>query len=197
MTGDRDAFNELVSRHRDQLWTVALRTLGNREEAADAVQEALLAAFRGAATFRGDAAVSTWLHRITVNACLDRLRRARIRPTVPLPDPSAGGVEPADPADAYAACELSLDITAALLRLPIEQRVALLLVDVHDLPIAETAAVLQVPEGTVKSRCARGRLRLAALLAPASGNRDGPAYVEQASVTKPDPSAGPARKGAR
>jgi RNA polymerase sigma-70 factor (ECF subfamily) len=201
LAGDRDAFNELVARHRDQLWAVAVRTLGDREEAADAVQEAFLAAFRGASAFRGDAAVSTWLHRITVNACLDRMRRARVRPTVPLPDPATGGAEPADPVDAYAISELSLDVTAALRQLPTDQRVALLLVDVHDMSIAEAAQVLSVPEGTVKSRCARGRIRLAGLLTPAPGNRDAAAYVEKTkmstSATEPGPSAGPAGKGAR
>src|SRR5258707_1843280 len=84
--GDPDAFAEIVRRHRDRLWAVALRTVGDREEAADAVQDALLSAFRGAARFRGDSAVTTWLHRIVVNACLDRIRRRQAHPTVPLPD---------------------------------------------------------------------------------------------------------------
>src|SRR5690606_6016567 len=84
LNGDREAFGRLVRRHQDRLWAVALRTLGDREEAADALQDALLAAYRGAARFRGDAAVTTWLHRIVVNACLDRARRRAVRPTVPL-----------------------------------------------------------------------------------------------------------------
>ena len=74
--GDPDAFGEIVRRHRDRLWAVALRTLGDREEAADAVQDALVSAYRAAHTFRGQSAVTTWLHRITVNACLDRARKA-------------------------------------------------------------------------------------------------------------------------
>src|ERR1700760_1120401 len=78
--GDPQAFAELVRRHRDRLWAVALRTIGDREEAADAVQDALLAAHRSAARFRGDSAVTTWLHRIVVNACLDRIRRRQARP---------------------------------------------------------------------------------------------------------------------
>src|SRR4051795_6340329 len=81
--GDPDAFGELVRRHRDRLWAVAVRTLGDREEAADALQDALLSAFRAGrgAAFRGDAAPTTWLHRIVVNACLDRVRRRAARPT--------------------------------------------------------------------------------------------------------------------
>src|SRR3954468_20141342 len=78
--GDPNAFSELVRRHRDRMWGVALRTLGDREEAADALQDALISAFRNAGSYRGDAAVTTWLHRVVVNACLDRLRRRKARP---------------------------------------------------------------------------------------------------------------------
>ena len=73
------------TRHRDRLWAVALRTLGNPDDAADALQDALLSAYRGAAGFRGNSAVTTWLHRIVVNACLDLARRKAVRPTQPLP----------------------------------------------------------------------------------------------------------------
>lgn len=171
--GDPDAFGELVSRHGDRLWAVALRTLGDREEAADAVQDAWVSAYRKAGSFRGDAAVSTWLHRIVVNACLDRVRRARVRPTVALPEVGST-TEPADRRDQIGSQETALDVRAALALLPVEQRVAVVLVDVQDLPVSEAAAILQVPLGTVKSRCARGRARLADLLAgdePAGGNR--------------------------
>ena len=81
VAGDRDAFGTLVLHHRDRLWAVALRTLGDREEAADALQDALLSAYRAAGTYRGDAKVTTWLHRVVVNACLDRVRRRQARPT--------------------------------------------------------------------------------------------------------------------
>src|SRR5436305_14430864 len=84
--GDPDAFGEIVRRHRDRMWAVALRTLGDPEEAADAVQDALVSAYRAAEGFRGDSAITTWLHRIVVNACLDRARRKNIRRTVPLPE---------------------------------------------------------------------------------------------------------------
>jgi RNA polymerase sigma-70 factor, ECF subfamily len=85
--GDPGAFAELVRRHRDRLWTVALRTLGDPEEAADALQEAFTTAFRAAGLYRGEARVTTWLHRIVVNTCLDRIRRRHARPTGPLPEP--------------------------------------------------------------------------------------------------------------
>lgn len=155
--GDPDAFGELFRRHRDRMWAVALRTTRNRELASDCVQDAFISAFRRAGSYRGDAAVTTWLHRIVVNACLDRLRRDK--PTNPLPER-----ELADRRDAHSAVDTRLDVREALDRLPEGQRLALVLVDMHGLSVAEAAQVLEVAEGTVKSRCSRGREALAALL---------------------------------
>ena len=160
--GDPRAFGTLVGRHRDRMWAVALRTMRDPEEAADAVQDACISAFRAADSFRGDSAVTTWLHRIVVNACLDRIRRRQVRATVALPD--AGPGEPATPGDAMSYRELSLDIGAALATLPDEQRIPILMVDVEGYSVAETANALGVAEGTVKSRCARGRAKLAVQL---------------------------------
>jgi RNA polymerase sigma-70 factor (ECF subfamily) len=159
VAGDPDAFAELVRRHQGRLWAVALRTLGDREEAADALQEALISAFRAAGSYRGDAAVTTWLHRVVVNACLDRIRRGKARPTVPLPETDVPSRR-----DEHAVTETRLDVTAALAALPEHQRAALVLVDMHDMPVAEAARVLGVAEGTIKSRCARGRAALLAVL---------------------------------
>ena len=175
--GDPQAFAELVRRHRDRLWAVALRTVGDREEAADAVQDALLSAYRGAARFRGDSAVTTWLHRIVVNASLDRIRRRQAHPTVPLPDGShsvdrPSGVEPAAPAPDH---DTALVVREALGALPAEQRAAIVLVDVQGYPVAEAAAMLGVAEGTIKSRCARGRARMAHALGHLRGAPDHPA----------------------
>ena len=161
--GDLGAFAELVRRHRDRLWAVALRTIGDREEAADAVQDALLSAHRKADQFRGDSAVTTWLHRIVVNACLDRIRRRQAHPTVPLPDggrsdDGPAGVEPAAPLVDH---DTALLVRDALAALPADQRAAIVLVDVQGYPVAEAAEILGVAEGTIKSRCARGRARMA------------------------------------
>ena len=180
--GDPDAFAEIVRRHRDRLWAVAVRTIGDREEAADALQDALLSAHRAAGRFRGDSAVTTWLHRIVVNACLDRIRRRQAHPTVPLPDGTGragddrrfGGPEPAAPAPDH---DTALVVREALGLLPDEQRVALILVDVQGYSVAEVARLTQVAEGTVKSRCARGRARLAVLLGHLRPRPDGPAGV--------------------
>ncbi|MFF4405166.1 RNA polymerase sigma factor SigM [Streptomyces sp. NPDC001262] len=165
--GDPDAFGEIVRRHRDRLWAVALRTLGDREEAADAVQDALVSAYRAAHTFRGQSAVTTWLHRITVNACLDRARKSASRRTAPLAEterleqllePHESAAAPAERSD------LHRELIRALATLPPDQRAALVLVDMQGYPVAEAAKVLDVPTGTVKSRCARGRARLLPLL---------------------------------
>lgn len=154
--GDPEAFGEIVARHRDRLWAVALRTLGNPDDAADAVQDALLSAYRGAAGFRGNSAVTTWLHRIVVNACLDLARRRAVRPTQPLIE------EPIAPApDIIGDRETALAVTAALRTLPAEQSAAVVLVDIEGFSVEEASQILGVPTGTVKSRCARARARLA------------------------------------
>ena len=175
VVGDPEAFGEIVRRHRDRLWAVALRTTGDREEAADAVQDALVSALRAADRFRGDSAVTTWLHRIVVNACLDRARRKAVRPTRPLEEEvGAGGDESARTGAALAVVEdatphveATLDVTSALARLPEAQRAALVLVDMYDVPVAEAAEILGVAVGTVKSRCSRGRTTLAEYLGDA------------------------------
>ena len=194
VAGDTDAFSELFERHRDRLWRVALRTTNDPEEAADGLQDALINAFRNADAFRGEAAVTTWLHRIVVNACLDRLRRRRARPTSPLPEehPESGTNALADPADPIGALELSLALESALATLGDDQRHAITLVDVQGYRVDEAAAILGVPSGTIKSRCARGRAKLAIELAcfrpdPGSGNRLGnPPAAPSVLLPRPD-----------
>lgn len=160
--GDREAFGVLVRRHQDRLWAVALRTLGNPDDAADAIQDGLISAMRAASGFRGEARVTTWLHRIVVNACLDQLRRGRIRPHTSLPDDDH---LPPDARDHIAEREVGSEVEAALGKLPVEQRVALVLVDVEGYSVDDAAAIVGVPPGTIKSRCSRGRARLAPMLA--------------------------------
>jgi RNA polymerase sigma-70 factor, ECF subfamily len=197
VAGDPDAFTVLVRRHRDRLWAVALRTMRDREEAADALQDALLSAYRNAAGYRGDAAVTTWLHRVVVNACLDRMRRRAVRPSVPL-----GETDVPAPSDEHEALERRLDVRAALARLPEPQRVPIVLVDLQDLSVAEAAAYLGVAEGTVKSRCSRGRLALARLL---TGRQDEQGEQQEPGgnlsvaprVAPADPAGRPAAPGSR
>jgi RNA polymerase sigma-70 factor (ECF subfamily) len=172
VAGDADAFGELFARHRERLWAVALRTTGDPELAADGLQEGMIAAFRRAGSFRGDAQVTTWLHRVVVNACLDLLRRRAVRRAEPLPDDldeaDRGSLRTADgagdPAELQDRRERADRVRAALLELPVEQRAAVVLVDMEGYAVAEVAAMLECPVGTVKSRCSRGRARLAVLL---------------------------------
>lgn len=184
VAGDPDAFAQLFTRHRDRLWAVAVRTMGNPHDAADGLQDGLVAAYRRASTFRGDAAVTTWLHRVVVNACLDRLRSAKVRRAEPLPDDldehrdrgsaaTAGGPDE-DPEQAAIRAERRGALLDALATLPLEQRAALVLVDMERYSVAEAAVMLDCPEGTVKSRCSRGRDRLAVLLRDRLVDRSGP-----------------------
>ena len=184
--GDAVAFGELFTRHRDRLWAVALRTMGNPADAEDGLQDGMISAYRRAGSFRGDAAVTTWLHRVVVNACLDRLRAAKVRAADALPDDleeyaGRGALVTADvtdPADAAVADERRRLVLEALGTLPAEQRAALVLVDMEGYSVAEVAQMLECAEGTVKSRCSRGRARLAGLLgvlAPAAGDGGNPA----------------------
>jgi RNA polymerase sigma-70 factor (ECF subfamily) len=199
VAGDADAFGALFHRHRDRLWAVALRTTGDREEAADALQDAMVAAFRRAGSYRGEAAVTTWLHRVVVNTCLDRLRRRNVRVAGPLPDDleeyagrgalsTSTGADRGhtDPADVAVDAEQRAVVLAALDRLAPDQRAALVLVDMQGYSIDEAAAVLECPPGTVKSRCSRGRARLVPLLA---GLRPG--------AEPPDPGARPSTEASR
>ena len=167
VAGDQRAFAELFSRHADRLWALALRTLQHRADAEEVLQEAMLSAFRRAASFRGQAAVGTWLYRIVLNACFDRLRRAKARPVAAsfgddvvaaLPSAQEG------PEETVVRREVAAEVERALGGLSPDQRAALILVDLEGRSVDEAAAILGCAPGTVKSRCSRGRARLAPLL---------------------------------
>jgi len=172
--GDADAFGTLVARHRDRVYRVCLRVTGDAEEALDASQEAFLSALRNLDRFRGEAAFTTWIHRIAVNASYDRMRARARAPMLhavgdddgPTPEP---GPSIPDHADAVAD---ATDVGAALALVPEEFRAALVLADVEDLPYEEISAILEVPVGTVKSRVHRGRVALARAM---GGRRGEPA----------------------
>ena len=195
--GDHDAFGELFARHRDRLWAVALRTMSNPEDAADGLQDGMVAAYRRAGSFRGEAAVTTWLHRVVVNACLDRIRAAKVRRAEPLPDDleeygDRGSTMSAtdateDPADVTVRGERQRQVLDALSTLPEEQRAALVLVDMEGYPVAEAALMLKCAVGTVKSRCSRGRARLAVLLADLMGDDAGKEPPEARNPPAPPP----------
>lgn len=158
LDGDRLAFGALVERHEVRVYNLALRMTGREEDAKDATQDAFLAAYRKLRTFRGEAAFTTWLHRVTVNACYDLLRK---RQRAPLLDDAERAPEPPPSSDHADDTALTLDVQRALLQVPVDFRAAMILHDVQDLPYEQVAAILDVPIGTVRSRIHRGRVALA------------------------------------
>jgi len=168
--GDPGALDQLLRRHVDMIHAVCARIAGNPADAADATQEALIAIVRGLPRFDERASVRTWMYRVATNACLDELRRRGRRPV-------ATGTETFDrPGDAPgldSAVTDRLSIDGALARIPEEFRVAVVLRDVQGMDYAQIAEVLDVPLGTVRSRIARGRAALAALLGDPDGSSHG------------------------
>lgn len=176
--GDRGAMDRLLRQHYDRVYSVCRRITGNESDAADAAQEALMAIVRGLSRFDGRSSFATWVYRVATNASLDELRRRRRRPVLSIVGDDDHAHEPADVDHADIAGRLGdrLAVEAALLGVPEEFRVAVVLRDVADLDYAEIAEVLDVPVGTVKSRIARGRAQLATMLSgdlSDGGNRDG------------------------
>lgn len=163
--GDLEAFNDLVLLHQDALFNIALRTLNDEDRAADAVQEALISAFRSLRSFHGGS-LRAWLARAVVNKCYDDYRRATRHPSLPLM-PVVDGEEMEnwdwlrDPSpsleDRFDNTELGGILQACMRSLPFQARAVLALVDVDGLSYEEAAAALRVPIGTVKSRLARAR----------------------------------------
>lgn len=159
IAGERYAFEELFYRHRHQLYRLARLTSHDPQDALDALQDALFKAHRHAPRFRNDSSVRSWLCRIVVNSCLDRLRHNKFHRAEELSDATCHTADPAH------RVETSIVIERALLRLPVEQRAAVVAVDMQGYSVAETAAMLGIAEGTVKSRCSRARAKLAQSLA--------------------------------
>jgi RNA polymerase sigma-70 factor (ECF subfamily) len=178
--GSGDAFEALVDRHGTRVFNLCLRILGDPDEAADASQDTFLAALRKLHTFRGESAFTTWLHRVTVNACYDSLRRKRRRPLLQLVrDEDDEQTEPSLPMPDHSdQVALSLDVSRALMEVSEEFRVALVMADVEDLPYDEIARILEIPVGTVKSRVFRGRAALGKALGATAGE---PPRASQAS----------------
>jgi RNA polymerase sigma-70 factor (ECF subfamily) len=144
-----------MQRHERRIYNLAYRMLGGPEDARDATQDAFLSCFRHLPSFRGDAAFSTWLHRIAVNACYDMARRRK--PTASLEDDLVEQPATSDHAERAAA---SADVQRALLQIPPEFRMVLILHELQDLPLEDVSRILEIPTGTVKSRLHRGRVAL-------------------------------------
>jgi RNA polymerase sigma-70 factor (ECF subfamily) len=166
--GDLDAFNDLVECYQDHLWSLVVRMVPDRDQAADAVQEAFFSAYRNMASFRGGS-VRSWLSRICVNAAMDAQRARKRRPVSPYPEleddtwqPPAG--DEVDPERLALTAERSRALDQALALITTDQRNAIVLFDIEGYDYTEIADLTGVSLGTVKSRIHRGRLALRALL---------------------------------
>jgi RNA polymerase sigma-70 factor, ECF subfamily len=182
LAGDTQSFTQLVERHRQRVYNVCLRLLGDADDAADAAQDTFVAVLTKLHQFRGDAAFTTWVHRIALNACYDLTRKRRRTPMLRLaPEPGEASDEAAgppvpDPADEVVGTH---DVVAALRAIPEEFRVAVVLADLQDLAYEEVAKVLDVPIGTVKSRVHRGRVALARAMGLAAREPEATATASQ------------------
>jgi len=160
LAGEKNAIAILLERRRDWMWSVARKTVRDTAIAEDAVQEAMTAVFRKAHTFRSESKVTTWMYMIVQNACIDLLRKESIRPQLTESD-EAGIQESTSFADQS---DTKVIITQALTTLPDDQRLALTMTIIEGYTTAEAAEIAGVAQGTIKSRCARGKEALAAYL---------------------------------
>ena len=173
--GDQDAFAELVRLYEKKVFALTARMCKNPEDAAEAAQEAFLAAWQGLPNFRGDAAFSTWLYRLASNACIDLLRREGRHQSAAGPsfNDEETGLEVIDtaptPAETLERKELRQQIELGLQSLSTEHRQVLILREIHQLSYDEISRILKLDTGTVKSRISRGRRQLRNLLLK-SGN---------------------------
>jgi RNA polymerase sigma-70 factor (ECF subfamily) len=158
LTGDADAFGEIVRRWERRIFALAYGMLGREEEARDATQETFLSAFRSLRGFRGDAKVSSWLHRIAVNQCITRQRRAKVRNEAALDDESekdaASFAAPLDilPSRVVENSERTIAVRRAVNSLPVELRQVIVMKEFEELTFREIADALDLPLSTVKSR---------------------------------------------
>ena len=175
--GDQDAFAELVTAHQDRIYTLCLRMTGNREDAQDAAQEAFLNAWRALPSFKGESSFSTWVYRLTSNACIDHLRRRKRRRDLEAASLTGeDGESDWEPADHQSDPALQTErrmakeaVEEGLRSLPDHQREILVMRELSGLSYQEIGAALDLDLGTVKSRIARARLALKKILT-AEGN---------------------------
>jgi len=163
-SGDAQAFNELMSIHERRMYAVALKTCNNHEDAQDCLQEAMLRVFRSISSFKGQSSFSTWVYRITMNTCLDELRRRKNRPNTSLDSSLDSGWSPSDDRDGPEKHTIRMVKRQYLLRfideLPDDMRAAVILRDVEGYAYEDIAKMLNANVGTIKSRISRGREKL-------------------------------------
>lgn len=172
--GDAEAFGELVRRWERRIFALSYGMLGREEDARDATQETFLAAFRNLRGFRGEAKVSSWLHRIAVNQCLTRQRRAKVRSESALDEEADAAVQFAAPLEQSPARvveerQRSVAVRRALNGLPVELRQIVVMKEFEELTFREIAEALELPLSTVKSRLYTGLKQLQLRLAKFGG----------------------------
>ena len=180
--GDQIAFEQLVIENQNKVYSLALRLVNDREEAADLAQEAFVKAWQGLSSFQGESSFATWVYRLTTNVCIDHLRKKKrregVEPSVSLNDEESGWAEPADwesdPQLLLERSERGKALARALARLPDWQRRTLVLRELSGLSYQEIGDALDIDLGTVKSRIARARLSLRKILLEDGNFFDGP-----------------------
>ena len=166
LTGEADAFGEIVRRWERRIFALAFGMLGREEDARDATQETFLAAYRNLRNFRGEARVSSWLHRIAVNQCITRQRRAKVRSETDLPEDAELGEgdffasATQTPAQEFETNERTEIVRRAVSALPTEIRQVVVMKEFEELTFKEIADALQLPLSTVKSRLYTGLSQL-------------------------------------
>lgn len=162
--GDPSAFNRLMAQHEKKMYAVALRMFGNREDAQDCLQEAMLRVYRAIGSFKGQSSFSTWVYRITMNTCLDELRRKKNKQSTSLDNLLEQGWSPADeggsPEKHAVRRELRRELNRVIQELPEDMRSAVVLRDLQGFSYDEIAVMLDVNVGTIKSRISRAREKL-------------------------------------
>lgn len=162
--GDPEAFNRLMERHEARMYAVALRMCANREDAQDCLQEAMLRVYRAIGGFKGESSFATWVYRITINTCLDELRRKKNRQSVSLDGLLDLGWSPADESNAPEKQAIRREtrrcLNAAIAQLPEDMRTAVTLRDIEGYSYDEIAQMLGINVGTIKSRISRVREKL-------------------------------------
>ena len=162
--GDPEAFNRLMEQHERRMYAVALRMCANREDAQDCLQEAMLRVYRAIGGFKGESSFSTWVYRITMNTCLDELRRRKNKQSTSLDDLLDEGWAPADdrssPERQAVRAETARTLHQTIRELPEDMRAAVVLRDIQGYSYEEIAQILDINVGTIKSRISRGREKL-------------------------------------
>ena len=162
--GDARAFNELMAQHERRMYAVALRMCGTKEDAEDCLQEAMLRIYRAIGGFKAQSSFATWVYRITMNTCLDELRRRKNRPSASLDGMLDAGWSPSDghegPEQRAVRAEAKRALEAMIRELPEDMRAAVVLRDIQGLSYEDIAEALGANVGTIKSRISRGREKL-------------------------------------